>query len=139
MEYTGSTLPDMSVTLSVPEAAVRLGVSERTVWRRLRGGQLRSTREGRQVRVVLEDGYQVGERAATYESGTGDVAASDSLPWPYTPEKVAAQAARLRARRMAALAEIRRLAAEVKPDPDGLTFIDYLRDEDDLPPGEGAG
>jgi hypothetical protein len=39
---------------------------------------------------------------------------------------------------MAALEAMRRLAAEVKPDPDGLTFLDYLRDEDDLPPGEGT-
>ncbi len=127
----------MSVTVSVPEAAVLLGVSERTVWRRIKDGRLRSTRDGRLVRVEVERPRRVTDAPASYERDpvTGDLRAG---PWPFTPEKVAAQADRLRAQRMAALEEIRRLASEVKPDPEGLTFLDYLRDDDDLPPGEGA-
>jgi len=126
----------MSVTVSVPEAAVLLGVSERTVWRRIKDGRLPSRRDGRSVRVDLDVARRIGEAPARYGP---DVTAHQLTPgpWPFTAEKVAAQKARLRAQRMAALEEIRRVAATTRPDPDGLTFLDYLQDEDDPPPGEG--
>ena len=123
--------------MSVSEAARALRVSERTVWRHIKDGRLPSHHEGRSVRVDVNVVRRIGEAPARY----GPDVAADELapgPWPFTMEKVAAQAARLRARRMAALAEIRRLATEVRPDPEGLPFLDYLRDDDDPPPGEGA-
>jgi excisionase family DNA binding protein len=40
-------------TLSVTEAAVRLGVSERTVWRRIKAGKLPTTDTPDGVRVRL--------------------------------------------------------------------------------------
>ncbi len=92
------------------------------------------------MRVILEDRQRrIGERVVAYGASTGDDPAPASLPWPYTPEKLAAQQAWLRAERMAALEEIRRIAATTRPDPDGLTFLDYLHDDDDPPPGEGRG
>jgi len=113
----------MSVTVSVPEAAVLLRVSERTVWRRIKDGRLPSHHEGRSVRVDVDVARRIGEAPARY----GPDVAADKLtpgPWPFSAEKVAAQAARLRAQRMATLEEIRRLATEVRPDPEGLTFLD---------------
>ena len=49
-------------------------------------------------------------------------------PWPYTAENVKRQRERLRERRIAALAAIERIAQETRPDPDGWTAVDYLRD-----------
>ena len=130
----------MSVSLSVPEAAAALGLSERTVWRQIRDGRLRSVREGRHVRVLVESAqWRVREAPVAY--GSDAPPAVDQLvgPWPFTPEKVAAHRERLRAQRLAAIEELKRLASHTRPDPDGLTFLDYLRDEDDPPPGEGKG
>jgi excisionase family DNA binding protein len=132
----------MSVSLSVPEAAAALGVSERTVWRRIRDGRLPVIREGRAVRVLVEAGA-VGGRAVREAPVTYGTAAAAGLtvgPWPFTPENVARQRERLRQRRLAALEEIKRIAATTKPDPDGLTVVDYLRDLRDagLGPGEAA-
>jgi excisionase family DNA binding protein len=116
--------------MSVPEAAAALDVSERTIWRQIKDGRLRTVRDGRRVRVLMagEDGrtHAVGDRVVAY--GTSPASDPVAAPWPFTAEKVAAQAQRLRAQRLAAVAELRRLALEVKPDPDGLTAVDYLRE-----------
>jgi excisionase family DNA binding protein len=125
----------MSVSLSVPEAAAALNISQRTVWRQIKDGRLRTVRDGRTVRVLLEPGagrvHAVGEAGVAY--GTKPVAEAEVGPWPFTAEKLAIQAERLRARRIAAVAELRRLALDVKPDPDGRSFMDYLRAEDEPP------
>jgi excisionase family DNA binding protein len=116
--------------MSVPEAAAALDVSERTIWRQIKDGRLRTVRDGRRVRVLLAGkigrAHAVGEGVIAY--GTSPAADPVAAPWPFTAEKVAAQAQRLRARRLAAVADLRRLALEVKPDPDGLTVVDYLRE-----------
>ena len=44
----------LTVALKVPEAAARLGRSERTVWRQIRAGELRTQREGRRVLVLVD-------------------------------------------------------------------------------------
>ncbi|MFN8619119.1 MAG: helix-turn-helix domain-containing protein [Chloroflexota bacterium] len=131
----------MSVSLSVPEAALALGVSERTVWRQIRDGRLPVIREGRLVRVLIEPGATRGRAVRETPAAYGSAPTSELTvgPWPFTAENVARQRERLRQRRLAALEEIKRIAATTKPDPDGLTILDYLRDEDDPPPGEGCG
>lgn len=53
--------------------------------------------------------------------------------FPYTAEVVERHRRAKLARRRAALAEIRRLAALSTPDPDGLTAVDYIRAERDHP------
>lgn len=125
----------MSVSMSVSEAAAALHVSERTIWRQIKDGRLRTIRDGRNVRVLLAGGdgraHAVGEGVAVY--GTSPASDPVVAPWPFTAEKIAAQAQRLRAQRLAAVAELRRLALEVKPDPEGRSFMDFLRNEDEPP------
>jgi excisionase family DNA binding protein len=125
----------MTVTrLTVPEAAARLGVSERTVWRRIRAGTLPAARAGRRVLVEVGTAYptaepsrrRVAEAAAPYRSSAD--AGYEPGPWPYTRENIERQRQRLLARRNAAFAELERLAAKTRPDPDGLTGVDYLRE-----------
>ena len=56
MTDTASDKPtDMSDSLSVTEAAARLGVSERTVWRRIKQGKLKTHKTTDGVRVSLSD------------------------------------------------------------------------------------
>jgi len=132
--------------LTVPQAAARLGVSERTVWRRIRSGSLRVERAGRNVLVEVGSAYpDAGARGSansTRESlaeyghiDLGDPTSSDTRDigdfvgvWPYTVENVDRQRRALRARREAAFKEMERLAALTRPDPEGLTGVDYLRD-----------
>ncbi|HET9347029.1 MAG TPA: helix-turn-helix domain-containing protein [Candidatus Limnocylindrales bacterium] len=125
----------MSVTLlTIPQTAARLGVSERTVWRRIDAGLLSIARRGRRVLVRIEStegtenrsGGHVAETAEQY--GASRASTLEPGPWPYTRENVERQRRRLLARRQAAFAELERLAGESSPDPDGLTVIDYLRD-----------
>lgn len=123
----------MSVT--VKEAAGRLGVSERTIWRRIRSGELPAERSGRRVLVTLgarhpeagRAGPGIAEAAAPY--GTwGRLGAATESPWPYTSENLEKRRRALNLRRQAAVAELERLATESRPDADGLTAVDYLRD-----------
>jgi excisionase family DNA binding protein len=120
----------MSVSLSVSEAAAALDISERTVWRRIKDGRLRSVRDGRTVRVLLEPGeghaHAVGEAVVAY--GTTPVADPLVGPWPYTAENVALHRERLRLRRLAALANLQAIAGTTRPDPDGWTVVEYLRE-----------
>jgi hypothetical protein len=109
-------------------------VSERTIWRQIKDGRLRTIRDGRNVRVLVDTQARtraIGEAVAAY--GTSPASDPVVAPWPFTAEKIAAQAQRLRAQRLAAVAELRRLALEVKPDPEGRSFMDFLRNEDETP------
>lgn len=117
-----------TASVTVAEAARRLGVTERTIWRRLRSGVLRGRRADRRVLVELPaDG--VAEARPMY-----DTPAVDSWspgPWPYTPELVERHRRAVLARRRAAAAEMDRLADDSLPDPDGLSVVDYLRTDRD--------
>ena len=124
--------------LSVPEAAARLGRSERTIWRQIRSGGLKARREGRRVHVVIDAegskpeerlGSRSGEAAATYgRSGDWQVG-----PWPFTPEIVERHRQAKLARRRAAIETMKELSKRTRPDPDGLTGLDYLHAEADHP------
>ena len=122
------TLP---LALTVPVAAVRLGRSERTIWRQIRAGDLRTRREGRRVLVLVEEdegrpaaspGHSVREAAVSY----GTTRDWQVGPWPYTPELVERHRQAKLARRRAAIKAIDALSKRIRPDPDGYTFQDYL-------------
>lgn len=125
--------------LSVPDAAIHLGRSERTIWRQIKSGELASERHGRRVSVVVPTpeplgsehptGHRAGEAAAVYRT-SDDWIVGD---FPYTAEVVERHRRAKLARRRWAFAEIRRLAALSTPDPDGLTGADYVRAERDHP------
>ena len=123
--------------LSVPLAAVRLGRSERTIWRQIRAGDLRTRREGRRVLVLVDTeqawpeapGRATREAAAPY--GTGREWRVG--PWPYTPEIVERHRQAKLARRRVAIETINELSKRARPDPDGLTFQDYLDADRDHP------
>lgn len=119
----------MSVSVSVGYAATILGVSERTVWRRIRDGRLPVVRADGRVLVVLEAEGQV-RRVSEATSGYGPAVEvlDDRVlrAWPYDTSAFERQRERLRQQREAVLADVARLAREVKPDPDGLTSVDYL-------------
>jgi hypothetical protein len=129
------TLP---LALTVPVAAVRLGRSERTIWRQIRAGDLRTRREGRRVLVLLEadeerpaasPGHSAREAAVSY----GTTRDWQVGPWPYTPELVERHRQAKLARRRAAIETINELSKRTRPDPDGLTFQDYLDADRDHP------
>ena len=120
----------------VPVAAARLGQSERTVWRKIRAGQLPVRREGRSVLVLLRAPEL--EPLGEHRIGEADAAYSMSTEWavgvfPYTHDVVERHRLAKLARRRAAGAEIKRLAGLSRPDPDGLTAADYVRVERDHP------
>lgn len=137
----------MSEPLSVPEAAAALGVSERTIWRWLESGRLSADRSGGRVHVSLPS----DERArAIAEAKVAYGTSLDAMPvaitagaWPYTAENVEKRKAIVAARRRHAVETMDRLSRETRPDPDGLTGVDYIRelrgpigddvDEDDGP------
>ncbi len=110
----------MTVTLefSVPEAAARLGRSERTVWRQIRSGELPVQRRGRRVFVLVQSpeapdpvrttGHRVGEAVAPYTL-TDDWAVG---VFPYTAEVVERHRRAKLARRRAAFAEMDRSGSE---------------------------
>lgn len=134
-----------TLAVSVPEAAARLGRSERTIWRLIRSGELQVRREGRRVLVVIPDGRRPGpERVGGHR--TSETAAPYGIspdrdagrewqigPFPYTAAVVERHRRAKLARRRAAIEEIKRLAALSKPDPDGLTAADYVRVEREHP------
>ena len=128
----------LTVALGVPQAAARLGRSERTIWRQIRAGELRTKREGRRVLVLLDadqgwpgeaSGRTAREAVAPYLSGREWQVG----PWPYTPEIVERHRKAKLARRRAAIETINELSRRTRPDPDGLTFQDYLDADRDHP------
>lgn len=128
------------MALSIPEAAAYLGRSERTVWRQIRMGELQTRREGRRVYVVLDADAasppaRVGEASAFYGVAPSTVPTGEWQvgPWPYTPELVERHRRARLARRRAAIEAMDTLAGTMKPDPDGLTVVDYIRAYRDHP------
>lgn len=128
----------LTLALSVPVAAARLGRSERTIWRQIRAGELRTKREGRRVLVLVDaeeaspsDGAarRVREAAAPYSSSRDWQVG----PWPYTPEIVERHRKAKLARRRAAIETMKELSKRTRPDPDRLTFQDYLDADRDHP------
>lgn len=135
----------MTVTLelSVPHAAAHLGRSERTVWRQIRAGTIRSRRDGRRVVVLVDADPSIAapdvrgqtatrEAAAPYGSATpaGDWQVG---PWPYTPELIDRHRAARLFRRAAAVQAAEALRGRVRPDPDGLTYQDYREIDEEFP------
>jgi hypothetical protein len=133
-----------TLALSVPEAAVRLGRSERTIWRQIRSGELKTRREGRRVAVEvpnaswpsheLAGGHRASEAATLYGPASGEAGRDWQVgPFPLTAVVVDRHRRARMARRRAAVEEIKRLAKLSTPDPDGLTGADYVRAERDHP------
>ena len=127
-----------TLALSVPEAAARLGRSERTIWRQIRSGELRTQREGRRVRVLLEP--EQAWPTLPVPLSTREAAVSYSTQddwqvgrWPYTTEIVERHRLAKLARRRAAIETIKELSKRTRPDPDGLTGLDYIHAERDHP------
>ena len=122
----------MSDMLAVPEAAASLGVSERTIWRWLQSGRLSAQRSGGRVLVQMpaaQPGHAIREARAAYSSP--NLAWLDELqpgPWPYTAENLEKRKAIRQARRRRAAEHMDLLARESRPDPDGLTGVDYIRE-----------
>ena len=54
-------------------------------------------------------------------------------PWPYTPAIVERHRLAKLARRRAAIETIKELSKRTRPDPDGLTGLDYIHAERDHP------
>jgi len=128
----------LTVPLSVPQAAARLGRSERTIWRQIRAGELRTRRDGRRVLVLIDaDGgwpdraspRRVREAVAPYAMGREWQVG----PWPYTAEIVERHRRAKLARRRLAIETMKELSRRTRPDPDGLTFQDYLDADRDHP------
>ena len=127
----------LTQALTVPVAAVRLGRSERTIWRQIRAGELRTRREGRRVLVLVDaeqawrgaPAHAIREAAAPY--GAGDDWQVGQ--WPYTAEIVERHRRARLARRRAAIETINELSKRTRPDPDGLTGLDYIHAERDHP------
>lgn len=128
----------LTLALSVPVAAARLGRSERTIWRQIRAGELRTKREGRRV-LVLVDAEQVwpaeGAARRVREAAAPYGTSRDWQvgPWPYTAEIVERHRQAKLARRRAAIETMNELSKRTRPDPDGLTFQDYLDADRDHP------
>ena len=131
----------MTVTLelSVAEAAAHLGRSERTIWRLVRSGELPVQRRGRRVFVLVESpetpdsvrrpGRRVGEAVAPYTSTDDWIVGA----FPYTAAVVERHRRAKLARRRAAFGEMDRIARLTRPDPDGLTGVDYIRADREHP------
>ncbi len=125
--------------LSVPEAAAHLGRSERTIWRQIKSGELVAVRRGRRVFVHVSEltvpvaapvtGHRPGEAVAAYRT-SDDWTVGD---FPYTAEVVERHRRAKLERRRRAFAEMDRLARLSRPDPDGLTGVDYIRAYRDHP------
>lgn len=131
----------MSVSVSVSHAATILGVSERTVWRRIRDGRLLVVRaDGRVLVVLTPDRHdrRTAETAAEYGSSAPMLDDPVLGVWPYDTAAHARHRARLRQQRMAVLEDVARLAREVRPDPDGLTALDSLDELRGPWPGSGG-
>jgi excisionase family DNA binding protein len=109
-------MSEASDLLSVPEAARAAGVSERTVWRWIRAGQVQTVRVGRRllVRRSAPTGARIGEVAVTYGSELSSLPGQpEPGPWPYTAEKLEERRRIVLAERRAAGAEMDLLAVPV--------------------------
>jgi hypothetical protein len=125
--------------ISIPEAAARLERSERTIWRQIRSGELKTRREGRRVMVFVpgaatmptetKGGHRVGEAVEPY----GTARDWEVGAFPYTQAAVERHRHARLARRRAAFAEMDRIAGLTRPDPAGLTGVDYIRVDRDHP------
>lgn len=134
-----------TLTLSVPEAAALMDRSERTVWRQIRNGELQTRREGRRVLVLLDADHPLTKGDIRGHTGAGEAAAAYGTPapplaetwqvgsWPYTPALVERHRAARLARRRAAVERMGTFRANVRPDPDGLTYQDYRNVDDEFP------
>jgi excisionase family DNA binding protein len=122
----------MSEPMSVAEAAAEFGVSERTIWRWLQSGRLTAERHGERVQINPApdpSGHAVAEARVAY--GPSSNVWPEELqpgPWPYTPENIQKRKAILASKRRHAAERIAARALESKPDPDGLTGVDYIRE-----------
>ena len=121
---------DDAAYLTAAEAADRLGISLRTVRRRIADGSLASVRIGGAVRIPVsalpqpDDRPQVAAREAvaaytTSESDEEYIARYNREHWPYTYE-------RMLARRREAFAELARLAKQTNPPTGPHDTVDGL-------------
>ena len=121
---------DDAAFLTAAEAADRLGISQRTVRRRIADGSLASVRIGGAVRIPVsalpqpDDRPQVAAREAvaaytTSESDEEYFARYNREHWPYTYE-------RMLARRREAFAELARLAKQTNPPTGPHDTVDGL-------------
>lgn len=99
------------------EAARAAGVSERTIWRWVRAGQVDTVKIGRRllVRPPVSAGHRIGEVALVYgEELTGTrTGEPEPGPWPFTTGKLEERRRILLEERRAAGAEMDRLAVPV--------------------------
>jgi len=125
----------MSDTLSVSQAASYFGVTERTIWRWLQSGRLSAERSGGRnlikvpPDVASQPGHAISETRTRY--GPLDLSWLDELqpgPWPYTAENLAKRKAILLAKRRRAAERIAVRGRNTRPDPEGLTGVDYIRE-----------
>ena len=124
----------VTLTLSVPEAAALMDRSERTVWRQIRTGALQTRREGRRVLVLLDADAALPEPAYGTPVPAPPIAETWQVgSWPYTPAIVERHRAARLARRRVAVERMGTFGANVRSDPDGLTYQDYRNVEDELP------
>ncbi len=120
---------DDAAYLTAAEAADRLGISLRTVRRRIADGSLASVRIGGAVRIPVSALPQPEERpvaareaVATYTTSESDeeyIARYNREHWPYTYE-------RMLARRREAFAELARLAKQTNPPTGPHDTVDGL-------------
>ena len=75
---TDSLSDTVTDALTPAEAAVRLGVSERTVWRRIKAGKLQAEHTTDGVRVLLTHTASVDDRQASVASDNVSDRATDS-------------------------------------------------------------
>jgi len=75
---TDSLSDRVTDALTPAEAAVRLGVSERTIWRRIKVGKLDTEHTADGVRVLLTDTVSVDDRQASVASDNVSDSATDS-------------------------------------------------------------
>jgi hypothetical protein len=134
----------MSVKMSVSETARALGVTERTIWRRIRAGRLETELEGRRLYVRMPNEYPLVEevRDASRRPRAAEAVApyaSDPFvpvveseyqvgPWPYTAEKIAERRRVFLAEQKAVFEEMDRFHSELKPWPPGYDFQAFIRE-----------